>query len=131
MTRPQGRLSSEGSLSGLLRVRVLAVLGRIATAVHPASSAVGHVDVVRMEPLLPSVTIMVTPAGVGRGDRETDRDTDRDPEGEDDAHDADSFRDQRGGCARNAGFSGISDATRREELVNIIAFLYWQNKKRR
>jgi hypothetical protein len=47
----------------LLRVRVLVVLGRIAAEVHPASSAVGHVDVVRM----PSGMMMVAPVGVGRG----------------------------------------------------------------
>jgi hypothetical protein len=55
-------------ISVLPRVRVLVMLGRIATAVHPASSAVGHVDVVRMEPLLPPVMMMVTPVGVGSGD---------------------------------------------------------------
>jgi hypothetical protein len=55
-------------ISALLRVRVLAVLGRIATAVHPASSAVGNIDVVRTEPLLPPVIMIVAPAGVGRGD---------------------------------------------------------------
>jgi hypothetical protein len=54
-------------ISVLLRVRVLAVLGRIATAVHPASYAVGEVDVARIEPLLPAVTMMVAPVGVGRG----------------------------------------------------------------
>ena len=53
-------------ISVLLRVRVLAVLGRIATAVHPASSAVGHVDVVRIEALLPPVMMLVAPVGVGR-----------------------------------------------------------------
>jgi hypothetical protein len=51
---------------GLLRVRVFVVPGRIVTAVHPASSAVGHVDVVRMEPLPPPVMMIVAPVGVGR-----------------------------------------------------------------
>jgi hypothetical protein len=53
-------------ISVLLRVRVLVVLGRNAIAVHPASSAVGHEDVVRMEPLLPPVMMLVAPVGVVR-----------------------------------------------------------------
>jgi hypothetical protein len=62
------------------------VLGRIATALHPASSSVGRV---------PDITAAASrtdgASRVGRGGLETNHDTDR--EGEDDAN---SVRDQRG-----------------------------------
>jgi hypothetical protein len=73
--------------------------------------------------------MIVAPAGVGRGDWQTNRDTDR--EDEDDAHDANSFRDQQRGCARDAGFIDVSEATRREEVVNTAVFLIPYIRKRK
>jgi hypothetical protein len=76
---------AQRSISALLRVRVPMVLGRVATALHPASSSVRRVDVAGYN----RCPVLMTSRRGPRG-RETNHDTDR--EGEDDAN---SVRDQR------------------------------------
>jgi hypothetical protein len=56
---------AQRSISALLRVRVPMVLGRVATALHPASSSVRRVDVAGYNRC--PVLMMVAPVGVGRG----------------------------------------------------------------
>jgi hypothetical protein len=39
------------------------------------------------------------------------------------------FRGQWGECARNAGFTGVSEAIRRKKVVNIAAFVIFGKEK--